>query len=37
MLAKYFKASNILKEHQKNIMTAINQLFINSALVILKC
>lgn len=36
MLSKYVGASNILKEHQKNIMTGIDGLFINSFLVILK-
>lgn len=36
MLAKYFSASNILKEHEKNVMTGIDGLFINNVLVILK-
>lgn len=34
-MAKYFRASNILKEHKKN-MTGIDGLLINSFFVILK-
>lgn len=36
MLSKYVGASNILKEHHKNIMTGTDGPFINSFLVILK-
>lgn len=37
MLAKYFSASHILKERQKNVMTGTEWAVINGAFVILKC